>query len=122
MSETDERLLEALRSVVKESPDRIYAKPEHMPGGETYSCFYVHSTEDGDPSEPGCLVGAVLHRLGISLEDIARYEGEGAAVPLLQFFDDISISATNTFVSVQGLQDDGVSWGEAYRQTTGEDA
>ncbi|WP_125262022.1 hypothetical protein [Streptomyces alboflavus] len=120
MITTDERLLEALRAVVKESPDRRYKKPDHMPEVETYSCYYVHTGETGEPECPGCLVGTVLHRLGIGLEQLAHYEGESASTALKGLFDEVSPSTLTTFYEVQSLQDGGMPWGEAYQQTTGE--
>ncbi|WJV49933.1 hypothetical protein [Streptomyces flavofungini] len=120
MSATDELLLETLRSVVKESPDRQYAKPDHMPEAETYSCFYVHTDEAGERVSPGCLVGSVLHRIGIGLDDLAYYEGESAGRALKGLFDEVSPITLDTFCEVQSLQDGGMPWGEAYQQTTGE--
>jgi hypothetical protein len=75
---TDEQLMDTLRAVVAESPDKIYARPEHMPALASTTCFYVHTDTDGAPEAPGCIVGTVLNRLGVPLEVLAEHEGDAA--------------------------------------------
>jgi hypothetical protein len=109
---TYDRAVELAREVVAEfGEDYLY--PEDHKRGEIErdgisSCVYVH---DGKPS---CLVGQILHKHGVSLEDLAANEFQGAwsvseryagADYHAKFFLDVA----------QGKQDSGMSWGEAVR-------
>lgn len=74
-------------------------------------CQYVYE------GEPDCIVGRILHRHGVSIATLRKWEGSTAAEmcrvyqgtqPLLtmeasQFLDDL-----------QGEQDGGATWGSAY--------
>ena len=66
---TATQAIEALRAVVAEAgPDHIYRIPQ---GART--CRYVEQT-DGLPV-PSCGVAKVLHRLGVPLEELSKWEG-----------------------------------------------
>jgi hypothetical protein len=53
-------VLSAMRKVVDERPDYVYR--DHYD-----TCRYVQ-TDDGQNLVPGCLVGQVMHRLGVPLD------------------------------------------------------
>lgn len=112
---TDVQVIAALREVVAESPERVYEAPPTMPtlpGGT--SCFYVHRTAEG--AVPGCLVGHVLHRLGVPLSELEKWEGAGAQDPTLatlNILGDNDEYAVRMLVEVQSTQDNGAPWGTA---------
>lgn len=93
--------------------DYQYKRVEDMPG-----CLYVHDTEK--PQEewtPGCIVGYVLNRAGVTLAQLKEYEHDHAASVLGKLrmagileIDETSISLLR---SVQVKQDDEQSWGPA---------
>lgn len=104
-----ERVIEVLREVVAERPDYVYAAPPEMTTGAA-SCFYVHG--EGEAATPGCVVGAVLNRLGVPLSELAGHEGSPAqrvAEKLLETDSDVA----SMLRQVQEEQDQGTSWGDA---------
>lgn len=110
VSEAD--VLNTLQAVVDERPDYVYARPAHMPA-DLGLCRYVHTAE-GDPETrtPGCLVGQVLSRLGIPLEELQKHEGSGATnvTPLFIY---TTGRAVDILQGAQDNQDGGDAWGEA---------
>jgi hypothetical protein len=120
---TEERFFHTLKEVVSASPDRVYKAPEHQRDLEILgSCFYVHTdAESGDPISAGCLIGLVLHRLGLPLEDMQQFEGVRAKSLLKEMFPGtFSRRALEQITQAQSNQDDGDTWGEAYVRATGE--
>ncbi|MFF5371361.1 hypothetical protein [Streptomyces sp. NPDC013187] len=111
---TDEQVLSTLRDVSDESPEKVYEAPAHLQD-EWGSCYYVHTDEDGNQSA-GCIVGAVLHRLGVPLLDLRKVEtyGADAAFPLLEI-KGVSSQVKSFLRHVQGKQDRGQTWGKAVR-------
>jgi hypothetical protein len=58
----------------------------------------------------------VLHRLGVPLSDLERFEGTGASSPvysLLCILGDRDVDAAQALSTAQYLQDQGAPWGEA---------
>lgn len=120
---TDERVKAVLREVISERPETVYASPEHMKQWpEDDSCFYVHTTEDDEDSEPGCVVGAVLARLGVPLHELREQEGMVATYVVPKVLTGITEDSTYLLRVVQAEQDRGTSWGMAYALATGEKA
>lgn len=121
-----DKVLETLREVVTERPDYTYQPPEHMVSEDApLACFYVHTDADGNNPTPGCLVGAVLNRVGVSLESLAKREGTGAwsAVPALLNLTghpDAVGEAIDVLTAVQEHQDNGADWSRALELATGE--
>lgn len=111
-----ERLIHTLREVVAEQPDNVYTPPEHMQY-EITSCYYVHTDANtGEPQAAGCVVGAVLARLGIPLADVAEHEGDGArqVVPaFLNITGPLAAKAVDVLDCAQAYQDGGAPWGVA---------
>jgi hypothetical protein len=114
---TDELIISTLRAVVAERPDYVYERPAHMApirdgdGEIVGECMYVHTDpEDDSKLSPGCLVGTVLYRLGMPLEELQRHEGEGGWDVVDEFGGDDSRVVMQ---DVQLRQDSGVPWGAA---------
>ncbi|MDQ1016674.1 hypothetical protein [Streptomyces afghaniensis] len=109
---TDEQVLSTLRDVAEESPEKVYEAPEHL-RDEWGSCYYVHRDEDGNESA-GCIVGTVLHRLGVPLAELRKAEtyGADAAIPLIGVTG-ISASVSSFLRHVQRKQDRGQTWSNA---------
>jgi hypothetical protein len=106
---TYSRAVELLREVVAEAgEDFVYESPIEPKS----RCLYVH---DG---QPGCIVGHVFHRAGVSVEDLAGVEDW---TPLdyeevRQFCDWADEPARKLLAAVQVQQDDCTPWGEALRR------
>lgn len=111
MNVTDEEIIEALKAVVAENPDYVYKVPAHMRGPvENGSCFYVHTDGDSEGT-PGCVFGHVLHRLGVSLDELAQYEGDNASIVAAQTTGSAPSGDVSTFLDeVQMNQDQGKPW------------
>lgn len=117
MEITGTQVLETLKAVVAERPDYVYEAPAHQvhmdPEGLINStCFYVHADEDGSNERPGCLVGEVLHRLGVPLAELAEHEGNGAS-QVARVFGVDDRDALTVLDEAQCHQDQGVAWGRA---------
>jgi hypothetical protein len=109
---SEAQIMDTLREVVAEQPDYVYAAPQHMARPNVESCFYVHADADSTNIRPGCLVGAVLYRLGVPLERLAAHEGTGAScvTSVLVNTDDRAVAVLDL---AQGAQDKGSTWSEA---------
>lgn len=118
---TDEKVMKTLKEVVAANPDRIYEAPEHQLADDPSSCFYVHTDDlTGDPVAPGCLVGQVLNRLGLSLDRLAELEGHDAYQAVAALGLPLSDRTVDALGQVQNVQDSGQTWGEAYVRSMGE--
>jgi hypothetical protein len=100
---TTEQVYRTAREVVAEKPDYVYINPMGARAGDGANCYYVHG------NEPGCVVGAVLHRLGVPLEELARFESTNGYI--------VSATLTNmedrtaSFLrKLQWYQDNGRNW------------
>lgn len=105
---SEEAIYAATRAVVAESPDRIYVPPANR-DVDKGMCLYSH----GDV--PGCLVGTVLHRLGVPLADFQGHEGQPAYAALREL---VQVSGHRQRVGrfldeIQEKQDVGLTWSEA---------
>lgn len=113
MSEIDDKVIQTLREVAAERPDYVYTNEYgNRANGET-TCRYVHHA-DGPEAAPGCIVGHVLHRLGVPLESLAAREGGGAiAVAVRTLGAYISLSTRDALALAQSNQDSGYPWGKS---------
>ncbi|MEV8056544.1 hypothetical protein AB0P37_08455 [Streptomyces antimycoticus] len=109
---TNGQLETALRAVVESSPDHVYSAPVGMSNGNG-TCFYVHRTEDGTKT-PGCLVGHALHRLGVPLATLEKWEGTSATgvIEGITTLDECA-SAVQLANEAQMAQDTGQCWSES---------
>ncbi|MCY0941890.1 hypothetical protein [Streptomyces antarcticus] len=117
---TDEIVLSTLREVVSERPEYTYSAPEYMAADkEGGRCFYVHKDEDGTPVSPGCVIGVMLHRLGVPLEWMEQLEARPASSLVGRLFPHLSDRTVYALNMVQSNQDNGNAWGLAYAKGTG---
>lgn len=105
---TDAQVYQTTREVVAEQPDYIYQNPlGHTAISEnSVACYYVHD------DKPGCVVGAVLHRLGVPLKYLSDREGlrgDQVALGLTNMSPDTAMFLRR----VQIGQDRGLTWGDA---------
>jgi hypothetical protein len=119
---TDAEVLALAKKITDERPDYVYKAPEWEPeklhgyAPESFTnCFYVHPREDGKGLQPGCVVGELLHRLGVPLETLAKREGIGAWTLVPETVTGLSHSVRFFLGKIQNFQDEGHSWGEAYK-------
>jgi hypothetical protein len=112
---TGDAVISTLREVAAERPDYVYEAPEAQREGLLY-CFYVHNDGEAGVEVPGCIVGHVLHRLGVPLDSLAQHEGKGAHVVAEEFLEiqgDLTRDAEFALCEAQGNQDTGRPWGES---------
>lgn len=108
---TLERGIELAKEVVGERPEFVYER--ERVGDVLLGCTYVR---DGQPS---CLVGCVMYRAGVPIEELEGIEGE-SAYGLLDFLIDYAPEnqiekrlLEKFLVDIQYKQDSGSPWGEA---------
>jgi len=102
---TDTQVFEALTKLVEEDPGKVYKSPD-----EFGQCLYVHSDEEGK-RVPGCIVGTVLNRLGVPLEELEKHEGNAAAAVIENAeIQGLSYDMVSLLRNVQRYQDSGCDW------------
>ncbi|MFD7552997.1 hypothetical protein ACFV0H_28620 [Streptomyces erythrochromogenes] len=117
---TDAVVIATLREVVAERPEYTYSAPEYMENDEEGGrCFYVHKDEEGNPVSPGCVIGVMLHRLGVPLEWMEQLEARPASSLVGRLFPHLSDRTVQALNMVQSHQDNGNEWGMAYAKGTG---
>lgn len=106
---TYDRAVELAREVVAEfGEDYVYPQDHKVAESPSSvpSCVYVH---DGKPS---CLVGQILYRHGVDLDDLATQEFTGAWIVAGKFAA-ANLKTCYFLDAMQSLQDKGSTWGEA---------
>lgn len=114
-----DQVIELTESLVKLDPDFVYKDPDGKSGASA-SCMYVHASQKG--IVPGCLVGAVLHKAGIPLDVLSRYDDNNHPAELL--LDSLSnfgllegdSNVSDFLQNAQYAQDLGHTWGEALQR------
>jgi hypothetical protein len=110
---TFDRALALLREVIAEKgEDYVYPQFEPEAAGDlgaVMECFYVRD------DAPSCIVGRVLHRAGVTLDELRAVEGWTPvdlehAPQFTRWADDMALELLH---EVQNEQDAGRSWGEA---------
>lgn len=123
-----DRALALLHEVVDPNPGFIY-QPGKNPDSGASACLYVR---DGEPS---CLVGHVLARAGVAVEDLARMDegtpdsgtedepaGDGDSESAFEVlwengalpdYLEVTPDAADILMHVQSRQDQGTPWGDA---------
>lgn len=104
---TKELLAEA---VAEKGADFVYVNKYGQQADQSgdVTCQYVH----GD--QPGCIVGNVLHRAGVPLDELGQYETHSVD-DLGQRLFTAEARVKLLLNHIQGHQDVGVPWGEAVR-------
>lgn len=113
-------------AVTERGKDYVYVSPYTGESGPGTVCYYVHDSrsEDGTPAAaPGCLVGLVLHKAGVSLDDL-RGVGFQPADMALEDLRDAGLltfepDLTSLLGRVQARQDNGEPWGPVVRDALG---
>lgn len=117
----DESFTAAMEAVVQErGPDWVY--PLGEPGwvladdlmSASGGCRYVRT----DADEPGCIIGAALHKMGVPLHQLRPWEGQSVAavIPEIEITLNIGHASENLMDAAdwaQTRQDLGATWGEA---------
>lgn len=108
---TTQDLIDEVRKIAEEMPDFVYGSPS------TKGCSYF-GQEIGDPTGQCCIMGQAFKNLKVDTSKIDETPVGVSTVGELIMNQDIPVTPLNkTQVDwlnrVQGLQDDGVSWGEA---------
>lgn len=109
--------------VAKVGKDYNYQRPEVGPGGT--NCLYWHKGgETGDPTDdriesgqPGCIVGRLLYKAGMSPQAINSLDGKGSIAVASSLLPEHGIRITDRAVQylqqVQKEQDTGHTWAES---------
>lgn len=104
----------AKAEIAKEGEDFVYEWRTQENG--TTSCMYVY---DG---KPDCLVGRILHSLGVSLHELSKHEGSSSYEVMENLDADGVLSPTFDAIEflriLQAHQDQDESWGESLRLAT----
>lgn len=107
---SDEQIRQTAREVVSEKPRYVYQPVEG------YSCTYWGSASD--PDGPGCVVGAILYRLGETedlLRDADSYITSDVPVSRNSAFDGLISDRSRRFLNMMQRQQDRESpWRDAY--------
>ena len=113
------RALELLQEVIAEfGEDYVYPQFEPEAAGDrgaVMECFYVRD------DAPSCIVGHVLYRAGVTLDELRAVEGwtpVDQQAPQFGIWADIL--ACGLLADVQDEQDSGRSWGEALAEALGD--
>lgn len=110
---TEDQYLQAIHDAVAERGENWvypFGKEGWRIGDSENSCRYVRS----DKPEPACIVGEVLHRVGVPLGDLSQHEGRAASVTLPTLGMPGSMKAVlDALDDAQTSQDLGSSWGQA---------
>lgn len=106
---TYDRAVELAREVVAEFGDDYVYPEDHKElefNGSTPSCVYVHD------DKPSCVVGQILHRHGVSIDQLMLNEFRNARVVAFQLAG--ADDKARFFLSeIQSHQDKGHPWGES---------
>lgn len=96
--------------VAQATPEYKYVGPEDERGDT--ECLYVHPATPDTPECPGCIMGVVLHNLGIPLDVLRNYEY--IRIPrVLTDFVESNPHVVMWAADIQKQQDCGYSWGDA---------
>lgn len=111
---TEDQFTAAMREAVAErGADWVYPK------GETNWTHYSYTDEEDncryvltDGTGPACVIGTALHKLGVPLEVLSKFEGRGVRGVVYELgLRDSFLEAA--LVGAQYKQDTGGSWGIA---------
>lgn len=115
---TDEAFTAAMRAAVADrGEDYVYPREWRMgyvPGSDELhgTCRYARPDRSGG----ACLIGEVLHRLGVPVEELAELDG-GAGVPahgaIAAHLAGVSRTVRLAASDAQSFQDTELSWGAA---------
>ncbi|MCW2496365.1 hypothetical protein [Jatrophihabitans sp.] len=94
-----------VRAVEEKGADYVYVNPDGaIAAGGNVSCFNY----DPETFEPSCIVGHVLHYMGVDLRTVGRHDTAQHSC-----YGRVEGSARAALYAAQFVQDDGGTWGEA---------
>lgn len=100
---TLDQVRKTARQVVDEfGENHVYTPP---PGKDSLDCFYVHG------NKPGCIVGVILNRCGVTLKELKGLEGFTAE--MLSKWTSMSEDVAEYLQDLQTIQDEHGTWGDA---------
>lgn len=103
-----ERTLELLKQAVGErGADFVF--PMEWKMQRTGTCTYVQPNQTG----PACIVGYVLHEYGVTLDELAAFEGLSAATVTIQL--GVDNESAEILFDAQTRQDSGATWDDSYQ-------
>lgn len=110
---TDDQIMTTLAEVVGEAPETTYRAPVHQ-RVVLISCYYVHTPapDSGNEPTPGCLIGHVLNRLGVPLDELRKLERRSAGAVM----DELGIGSQavrDAMDAAQFRQDSRQTWAVA---------
>lgn len=104
---TYERVNSILDQILAEfGEDYVYVKPNALDG-----CRYVHGVYPLE--QPGCIIGQLLHQLGVPLDALTRHEGKAADVVVKKLFPETDWLVARYLSIIQEEQDSHETWGRA---------
>ena len=104
-----EAVIEEVRRLAAEDPNKIYQRSSQLHGRDVPQCFYRPTPEEPD----GCIMGQAFRNLGFLGIDLPIYDGMG-----VDSFFDVNIMTEDNhpvawLVHVQNEQDMGQTWEKA---------
>ena len=111
-----------LTELVQEYGEDFRYTPKHKSESDSERCLYVWN------GEPDCIVGKLLHRMGVPLERLQRADNGPVGMPARELLhwlilegvleSDQEVQELAYALDVaQSLQDDGSSWGVVLERT-----
>lgn len=132
---THEKVVQAMRDAVAAKPERYtyprqirempeggdpnrpyYPNTPEAPWGTT--CYYVHKGEEQDVA--GCIVGTVLHSLGVPLEEFRAAEGKNVNGLREILHLPLESRSWSALAEAQTTQDSGQTWADALKYALNE--
>lgn len=110
----------AVEAIKEKGVDYVYVNPngEKIADGTFVNCFNWHHTPDGG-RVPGCIVGNILHRAGISLDDMPHDLNVQGSLEALKDLAMVSREGVIALKYMQWEQDNGATWGAAFEKAFG---
>lgn len=109
---SDAKMLDALREVARENPNKVYEKPAYY-NADKALCFYVHSDPGTGEESPGCLIAHALVRVGVPLDRMKSWEGSGAALVASALTSGLRADTLDVLAMAQDRQDVGETWADS---------
>lgn len=110
---TDEEVHEHLKAIVAEAGRDFVYRPPTEAGTSCYYATYSNTDALEDATGPGCLIGQMLFRAGMTLYDLTRLDHVGSVRTLIaNRILVVSDRCGDVLARVQEFQDRGMSWGE----------
>lgn len=101
-------------ALAEKGADYVYPQDRQTtPRGDHLACRYLDYDAQHLPVGPSCIVGHVLVKAGVPMEDLGANEGRPAFRVLPKFFPGMSPVLGDALSTCQAEQDLGKPWGQA---------